>query len=56
MTAQQAGRTARLGEGPSDSLLLPAGTWYVLFLLAPLVVLAVISLGVRSPTAGTHRR
>jgi spermidine/putrescine transport system permease protein len=33
-------------------LLLPSGFWYALFLVAPLVVLAVISLGVRSPNGG----
>ena len=33
-------------------LLVPAGVWYTLFLVAPLVVLAVISLGVRSPNGG----
>jgi spermidine/putrescine transport system permease protein len=33
-------------------LLLPAGLWYALLLVAPLVVLVVISLGVRSPNGG----
>lgn len=33
-------------------LLLPAAAWYLLFLLAPLVVLAVVSLGVRAPNGG----
>jgi spermidine/putrescine transport system permease protein len=31
---------------------LPSGIWYALFLVAPLVVLAIISLGVRSPNGG----
>lgn len=52
MTAQQADRTAPTGGGVVRWLLLPAGTWYVIFLIAPLVVLAVISLGVRSPNGG----
>lgn len=33
-------------------LLLPSGVWYLLFLVAPLVVLAIISLGERSPNGG----
>ena len=33
-------------------LLLPAALWYALFLLAPLVVLAVVSLGIRAPNGG----
>lgn len=33
-------------------LLLPAAFWYAVFLLAPLVVLAIVSLGVRSPNGG----
>ena len=33
-------------------LLLPSGVWYLLFLIAPLVVLAIISLGERSPNGG----
>ena len=33
-------------------LLLPAAVWYVLFLLAPLVVLAIVSFGLRSPNGG----
>jgi spermidine/putrescine transport system permease protein len=33
-------------------LLAPTAAWYVLFLLAPLVVLAVMSFGVRSPNGG----
>jgi spermidine/putrescine transport system permease protein len=52
VTAQHAGRTAPSRGGAVRFLLLPAGAWYVLFLLAPLVVLAVISLGVRSPNGG----
>jgi spermidine/putrescine transport system permease protein len=43
--ADRRGRAARL-------LLLPAGLWYVLFLVAPLLVLAVISLGERSSNGG----
>ncbi len=33
-------------------LLFPSALWYALFLLAPLVVLAVVSFGVRSPNGG----
>ena len=33
-------------------LLVPAGVWYALFLAAPLVVLAVVSLGERAPNGG----
>ena len=41
------------GRGGAVRLLLaPAGLWYATFLVAPLVVLAVISLGVRSPNGG----
>ena len=38
--------------GAARLLLVPAGLWYAVFLVAPLVVLAVISLGVRSPNGG----
>ena len=41
----------RRGLGPRW-LLLPSGVWFVLFLVAPLVVLAIISLGERSPNGG----
>jgi spermidine/putrescine transport system permease protein len=44
-TGERRGAAVRL-------LLVPAGVWYTLFLVAPLVVLAVISLGVRSPNGG----
>src|SRR6476661_9324049 len=37
---------------PVRLLLIPAALWYLVFLIAPLVVLAVISLGVRSPNGG----
>ena len=33
-------------------LLFPSALWYVLFLLAPLVVLAIVSFGLRSPNGG----
>lgn len=33
-------------------LLLPSGLWYLVFLIAPLVVLAIISFGERSPNGG----
>lgn len=41
----------RWGLGPRW-LLLPSGAWYALFLVAPLALLAVISLGERSPNGG----
>ncbi len=41
------------GRGRLASLLLlPAGAWYSIFLLAPLVTLAVVSFGIRSPNGG----
>jgi spermidine/putrescine transport system permease protein len=53
-------RAARLGANRKGGgrrrapalLLLPAAVWYALFLLAPLAVLAVVSLGVRAPHGG----
>ena len=42
----------RGGAGSRFLLLLPAGLWYVLLLLAPLVLLAVISLGERAANGG----
>jgi spermidine/putrescine transport system permease protein len=53
-------RAAHLGASRKDGgrrrapalLLLPAALWYALFLLAPLAVLAVVSLGVRAPHGG----
>jgi spermidine/putrescine transport system permease protein len=44
------GRTAR--RGPAVLLALPTALWYLLFLIAPLVVLVVMSLGERSPNGG----
>ncbi len=38
--------------GPTLALLLPAGLWYLAFLVAPLAVLFVFSFGVRSPNGG----
>lgn len=45
---------ARRGWRPPATplLLLPAGTWYVLFLVGPLVLLAIVSLGERAPNGG----
>jgi spermidine/putrescine transport system permease protein len=45
-------RAPRRRGGAARLLLVPAGLWYAVFLVAPLVVLAVISLGVRSPNGG----
>jgi len=39
-------------QGVLALLLLPAAAWYLVFLLAPLVVLAVVSFGVRAPNGG----
>ncbi len=44
------GRAGR--RGPAALLALPAALWYLLFLIAPLVVLAVMSVGERSPNGG----
>ena len=44
------GRTAR--RGPAVLLALPTALWYLLFLIAPLVVLVVMSVGERSPNGG----
>lgn len=56
-TEQAVGATDRLRQGRRRALgtrwlLLPSGAWYALFLVAPLIVLAVISLGERSPNGG----
>ncbi len=52
------GRSAR--RGPAVLLVLPTALWYLLFLVAPLVVLVVMSVGERSPNggyaAGVHAR
>lgn len=45
-------RPPRAGRSGVRLLLLPAGVWYVVFLVAPLILLAVISLGERSPNGG----
>ncbi len=42
----------RGGRRRAALLLVPATAWYVLFLIAPLVVLIVMSFGVRSPNGG----
>lgn len=57
MTAAATGRTrtsapAARRRPATGLLLLPAGLWYALLLVAPLAVLVVISLGVRSPNGG----
>ena len=44
------GRSAR--RGPAVLLALPTALWYLLFLVAPLVVLVVMSVGERSPNGG----
>jgi len=44
------GRSAR--RGPAILLALPSAVWYLLFLIAPLVVLVVMSVGDRSPNGG----
>jgi spermidine/putrescine transport system permease protein len=44
------GRAAR--RGPAFLLALPTALWYLLFLIAPLVVLVVMSVGERSPNGG----
>lgn len=43
---------AGAGQRVLRLLLLPAAGWYVLFLLAPLAVLAIVSLGLRAPNGG----
>lgn len=43
---------AGAGQRVLRLLLLPAAGWYVVFLLAPLAVLAIVSLGVRAPNGG----
>lgn len=39
-------------QGVLGLLLLPAASWYLLFLLAPLLVLAIVSFGQRAPNGG----
>ncbi len=51
-TSQRRSEPAARGRPAIGLLLLPAGLWYAVLLVAPLVVLLVISLGERSPNGG----
>ena len=43
-------------RGVAALLVVPAAAWYVAFLILPLVVLIVMSVGERSPNGGYFRR
>jgi spermidine/putrescine transport system permease protein len=51
-TVSGAGRGRAARRGPAFLLVLPTALWYLLFLIAPLVVLVVMSVGERSPNGG----